>query len=99
MRTFRLGSPGPLADTRCGRQFARFQCRFAVERGWLMSIHPDLQVPVATAQAIVDGILVGRTVTAVSNIHGGEIAAIYEIAFVDAQPSVILRSEEHTSEL
>ena len=50
-----------------------------------MSIRPDLQMPVATAQAIVDGVLPGHTVAAVSKIHGGEIAATYEIAFGDAE--------------
>jgi hypothetical protein len=49
-----------------------------------MSIRPDLQVPVATAQAIIDGVMVGHPVAAVSKIHGGEIAATYEIAFGDA---------------
>lgn len=56
-----------------------------------MSIKPDPQVPVATAQAIVDGVMAGRTVAGVSGIHGGEIAAIYEIAFVDAQPPLVLK--------
>lgn len=56
-----------------------------------MSIRPDLQVPVATAQAIVDGVLQGHTVAAVSEIHGGEIAAIYEIAFGGAEQPVILK--------
>jgi hypothetical protein len=35
-----------------------------------MSIRPDLQVPVATAQAIVDGVLAGYTVAAVCNLTG-----------------------------
>jgi aminoglycoside phosphotransferase (APT) family kinase protein len=56
-----------------------------------MSIRPDLEVPVAAAQAIVDSVLVGHTVAAVSNIHGGEIAATYEIAFDDAEPPVVLK--------
>jgi hygromycin-B 7''-O-kinase len=62
-----------------------------LERGWLMSIRPDLQMPVATAQAIVDGVLPGHTVAAVSKILGGEIAATYEIAFGDAEQPVILK--------
>jgi len=56
-----------------------------------MSIRPDLQVPAATAQAIVDGVLPGHAVAAVSEIHGGEIAAIYEIAFGGAEQPVILK--------
>jgi len=56
-----------------------------------MSVRPDLQVPVMAAQAIVDGALVGHTVTAVCNIHGGEIAATYEIAFVEDKPPVVLK--------
>ena len=56
-----------------------------------MSIRPDLQMPVATAQAIVDGVPPGHTVAAVSKIHGGEIAATYEIAFGDAEQPVILK--------
>lgn len=56
-----------------------------------MSIRPDLRVPVATAQAIVDGVLPGHTVAAVSEIHGGEIAATYEIAFGGAEQPVILK--------
>ena len=56
-----------------------------------MTIRPDLQVPVATAQAIVDNVLVGQTVADVSKIHGGEIAATYEIAFCGAEQPVILK--------
>jgi aminoglycoside phosphotransferase (APT) family kinase protein len=56
-----------------------------------MTIRPDLQVPVATAQAIVDNVLVGQTVAEVSKIHGGEIAATYEIAFCGAEQPVILK--------
>jgi hypothetical protein len=49
-----------------------------------MNVRPDLQVSLATAQSIVDGVISGRSVAAVSSIHGGEIAAVYELAFVDA---------------
>ena len=56
-----------------------------------MSVRPDLQVPVIAAQAIVDCVLVGHKVTAVSNIHGGEIAATYEIAFIEDEPPVVLK--------
>ena len=58
-----------------------------------MSIRPDLQVPVMAAQAIVDGVLAGHTVAAVSNIHGGEIAATYDIAFVEDEPPVVLPTQ------
>jgi hygromycin-B 7''-O-kinase len=56
-----------------------------------MSIRPDLQVSVATAQAIVDRVIPGGAVATVSNIHGGEIAAVYEVAFVEALPSLVLK--------
>jgi aminoglycoside phosphotransferase (APT) family kinase protein len=56
-----------------------------------MSVRPDLQVPMIAAQAIVDGVLVGHKVTAVRNIHGGEIAATYEIAFAEDEPPVVLK--------
>jgi aminoglycoside phosphotransferase (APT) family kinase protein len=56
-----------------------------------MRARPDLQVPVIAAQAIVNGVLMGHTVAAVSNIHGGEIAATYDIAFVEDKPSVVLK--------
>src|SRR3954468_16525049 len=56
-----------------------------------MSIKPRVQVPVATAQAIVDRALAGRSVASVCNIHGGEIAAVYEIAFKGAEPPVVLK--------
>lgn len=46
-----------------------------------MELKPDLQVSVATAQAIVDQVVSGRTVETVSRLYGGEIAAIHEIAF------------------
>jgi hypothetical protein len=82
----RAGTPVPIESEGC-----TIADRHWKERGWLMSIRPDLQVPVATAQAIVDGVLVGHTVAAVSKIHGGEIAATYEIAFGDAKPPVVLK--------
>jgi aminoglycoside phosphotransferase (APT) family kinase protein len=57
-----------------------------------MSVRPDLQVSSVTAQSIVDCVVTGQTVASVSNIHGGEIAAVYEIAFVDAShPSLVLK--------
>jgi len=56
-----------------------------------MSIRPDLEVPVMAAQAIVDGLFVDHTVATVSAIHGGEIAATYEIAFVEDRPPAVLK--------
>ena len=49
-----------------------------------MKLKPDLQVSVPTAQSIVDQVVSGCTVATVSKLHGGDIAAVYEIAFVDA---------------
>jgi hygromycin-B 7''-O-kinase len=56
-----------------------------------MSIKPELDVSASTAQAIVDGVSAGRTVADISNIHGGEIAAVYEISFVGDHPPVVLK--------
>jgi hypothetical protein len=42
-----------------------------------VNMKPDLHVTVATAQAIIDRALAGRTVATVSTIHGGDIAAVY----------------------
>jgi len=57
-----------------------------------MKLTPDLQLSVAAAQAIVDQAVSGRTVAGVSRLHGGEIATIYEIAFVSAaHPPLVLK--------
>jgi aminoglycoside phosphotransferase (APT) family kinase protein len=57
-----------------------------------MNLKPDLQLSVATAQAIVDPAVSEQAVATVSKLHGGEIAAVYEIAFVDpAQPPLVLK--------
>ena len=48
-----------------------------------MKLKPDLQLSIATAQAIVDHATPGQAVATISRLHGGEIAAAYEIAFVD----------------
>ncbi len=57
-----------------------------------MSIRPDLQLSVDAAQAIVDAVASDHRVAAVSAIHGGEIAAVYDIAFVgDAHPPLVLK--------
>ncbi len=57
----------------------------------LMGIKPELQVSVATAQKIIDRVRSDCTVATVSNIHGGEIAAVYEITFVEARPPLVLK--------
>lgn len=56
-----------------------------------MRVRPDLQVPVTTAQTIVDRVLSDCTVATVSTLHGGEIAAVYEIAFLEARPPLVLK--------
>jgi hypothetical protein len=56
-----------------------------------MNTRPDLQVSVATAQTVVDRACAGRTVATVSTIHGGDIAAVYEIGLVEPQPPAILK--------
>src|SRR5262245_53420683 len=48
-----------------------------------MNVRPDLQVAPATAQSIIDNVAPGHTVTAVVNLHGGEIAAVYEIKLAE----------------
>jgi hygromycin-B 7''-O-kinase len=45
---------------------------------------------VAAAQSIIDRVFADRNATAVSNIHGGEMAAVYAIALAGPQPSVVL---------
>ena len=62
-----------------------------IRPGRLMSVRPDLQMPTIAAQTVVDSVLVDHTVTAVRNIHGGEIAATYEIVFVGDKPPVVLK--------
>lgn len=57
-----------------------------------MALKPDLQLPVTAAQGIVDQAVVERVVATISKLHGGEIAAVYEIAFVDpAAPPLVLK--------
>jgi len=56
-----------------------------------MSIVPALEVPLATAQSIVDRVLAGQQVTDVCNIHGGEIAAVYKITFEGPHPQIVLK--------
>jgi aminoglycoside phosphotransferase (APT) family kinase protein len=57
-----------------------------------MKLKPDLQLSVVAAQAIVDRSISTQTVATVSKLHGGEIATVYEIAFVDrAHQSLVLK--------
>jgi hygromycin-B 7''-O-kinase len=56
-----------------------------------MSIKPDLEVNLTLARAIVDRALADQFVVSISRIHGGEIAAIYEIALAAGKPPLILK--------
>ncbi len=56
-----------------------------------MSVSGEIHLAMATAQAIVNRVFAGQTIASVSMVHGGEIAAVYEIAFVGSQPAVILK--------
>jgi aminoglycoside phosphotransferase (APT) family kinase protein len=52
---------------------------------------PDIAVSLAQAQAIVDRLGDGQTVAQVSELHGGDIGAIYEIELVGGAPSLVLK--------
>src|SRR4051794_22898339 len=57
-----------------------------------MNLKAGLQLSVARAQVIVDQAASEQDVATVSRLHGGEIAAVYEIAFVNpAQPPLVLK--------
>jgi len=57
-----------------------------------MKLKPDLQLSASMAQAIVNQAVAASAVTAVSRIHGGEMATVYEIAFLDAcDPPLVLK--------
>jgi|SRR5581483_4257700 len=56
-----------------------------------MSLKPELEISSATAQAIVDCVLPGHAVAELSRVHGGEIAAVYQLAFVGSQAPLILK--------
>jgi aminoglycoside phosphotransferase (APT) family kinase protein len=49
-----------------------------------MELRPDLQITVAVAQTIVDQAGCKGAVAAIARLHGGEIASVYGIGFVDA---------------
>jgi len=48
-----------------------------------MKLKPDLQIPVATAQVIVDQAGCAGAVATISSLHGGEIASVHEVGFID----------------
>ena len=52
---------------------------------------PNLAVPNGFAQAIVDRVLPGRTLAAVTCLQGGEMGAVYELKLVEDQPSLVLK--------
>ncbi|WP_247553757.1 aminoglycoside phosphotransferase family protein [Bradyrhizobium sp. 138] len=56
-----------------------------------MTIKPDVQVTGPVAQTIIDEALPGEFVRSVSKLHGGAIAAIYEIALTSNRAPVILK--------
>jgi aminoglycoside phosphotransferase (APT) family kinase protein len=57
-----------------------------------MNLKAGLQLSVARAQVIVDQAASEQDVATVSRLHGGEIAAVYEIAFVaPARPPLVLK--------
>jgi hygromycin-B 7''-O-kinase len=56
-----------------------------------MSVKPDPIISHPIAQSIVDHALSGQTVVSISKMHGGEIAAVYEIVLAADPPSLILK--------
>ena len=55
-----------------------------------MNAKSNLQLSVAAAQHIVDKTVSRGAVATISTLHGGEIAAVYEIAFVDPAHSPLV---------
>jgi aminoglycoside phosphotransferase (APT) family kinase protein len=56
-----------------------------------MSLKPHVDLSVAAAQRLLDGVMDGAQATHVARIHGGEIASIYEISLGADRPPVILK--------
>lgn len=56
-----------------------------------MTIKPDVQITELAAQTIVDEALPGEHVRSVTKLHGGEIAAIYEVALTSNRDPVVLK--------
>jgi len=54
-------------------------------------IKPDLVVTLADAQAIVDRIESGVTVEGITELHGGEISAIYDARLGGHRPSLVIK--------
>jgi DNA-binding protein Fis len=52
---------------------------------------PDLAVPIATAQAIVDRVQPGRTVSAIDRLEGREIGAVYEVVLAEMHGPLVLK--------
>jgi hypothetical protein len=48
-----------------------------------MKLRPDLQIPVLTAQSIIDAAGCEAAVATISRLHGGQIAAVHAIGFAD----------------
>ena len=57
-----------------------------------MTVEPDIRLPIVAAQEIVDSALPGRRVVAISNLHGGEISAVYELALAEDQAPIVLKA-------
>lgn len=55
-----------------------------------MKLKPDLQVSILIAQSIVDQVAPDCIVATISRLHGGEIAAVHEIAFADSEHRPLL---------
>lgn len=57
-----------------------------------MKLKPELHLSRDKAQSIVDLAVSQERVATVSRLHGGEIAAVYEIAFTEpASPPLVLK--------
>lgn len=57
-----------------------------------MNVKSDLQFPLVMAQSIVDHVVPGHRVATISIVHGGEIAAVYEITFVNStHPPLVVK--------
>jgi hygromycin-B 7''-O-kinase len=57
-----------------------------------VNVRPDLQMTVSTAQAVVDEAGCSGAVARIATLQGGEIAAVYEIGFVNpAHPALVLK--------
>jgi hygromycin-B 7''-O-kinase len=55
------------------------------------SFKPDVQISTDVAQAIVDRVLPGQTLAAVTCLQGGEMGAVYELRLAEAHTSLVLK--------